>query len=133
MRSSKLNRVTITFGPDCDGEIDHEIGPSDFFSYSYSDPAGPNAREYLHSSSNAEVGIEGSAHYWRPMVGGEEFNETTPGVITYHFPFGRPIASGHLLATLAVWHFWYSQGHAFLYGSTDGVSWELLATVLGAP
>jgi hypothetical protein len=118
--------ITITFGPDCDGGVDHEIAPSDFFSYSYGDPAGPNAREYVVSATNAVVGIEGSAHYWRSMVGGEEFSETTPGVITYHFPFDRQIVGGSLMAHIAVWHFSYSRGHAFIYGSTDGVDWELL-------
>jgi len=118
--------ITITFGPECDGSIGRSVEPSDIFSYDYGDPAGPSARDYIVSVSNAEVGIEGSAHYWRPIMGAEEFVDTEPGVITYHFPFDRPIVSGHLYATLAVWHFWYSRGHAFLYGSTDGEDWELL-------
>jgi len=121
--------ITITFGPECDGSFGRGISPSDIFTYSNGDPAGPNAREYIVSASNAVVGIEGSAHYWRPMVGAEEFVDTEPGVITYHFPFGSQIVQGRLLATLAVWHFSYSRGHAFLYGSTDGVDWEPLAEV----
>jgi hypothetical protein len=118
--------ITITFGPECDGSFGRGVEPSDVFSYSYANPGAPNAREYIVSTSNAEVGSEGDARYWRPVAGAEEFVDTEPAVITYHFPFDRPIAGGRLYAILAVWHFWYSQGHAFLYGSTDGVNWELL-------
>ena len=102
--------ITITFGPDCDGGIDHGVGPSDFFSYSYGDPAGPTAQEYVVSSSNAVVASEGSVNYWRPMVGGEEFDETTPGVITFHFPFDRPVVSGRLLMSLATFQFLIQPG-----------------------
>ena len=48
---------------------------------------------------------------------------------TFHYGFDRPIAQGELLLTLATFHFWYSQGHAFLYGSTDGSSWQQLVEV----
>jgi hypothetical protein len=119
--------ITITFGPDCDGSIDHGIEPSPFFDYSYGSPAGPNAREYVVSSSNAVVVAEGSVNYWRPMVGGEEFSDTTPGVITFHFPFHSPVLTGRLKMLMATFHFSYSRGHEFIYGSTDGVDWQLLS------
>lgn len=121
--------ITITFGPECDGSVDHGLTPSKTFSYSYGDPSGPTARDYIVSTNNAEVEIVDSVRYWRATVGGEDLGETEPGVITYHFPFDGPAVSGHLLAQLAVWHFSYSRGHAYLYGSTDGVDWQLLAEV----
>ncbi len=90
-------------------------------------PAGPNARDYVVSSSNAVVASEGSVNYWRPMVGGEEFGETTPGVITFHFPFDSPIVSGRLLMYLATFHFSLQPGTQLHLWITDGVDWQLLA------
>lgn len=121
--------LTITFSPDCDGIIDHDLAPSSVFSYSYASPAGPNALDYVVGSSNAEVAKEGPVWYWRPAVGGETLAATTPGVITYHFPLAGPAVSGRLRAGLACWHHSFSQGHSFLYGSADGVSWHLMDEV----
>jgi len=123
--------ITITFRPNCDGTVEREIAvsSSDSFSYGYGSPASPNARDHIASSSNAEVASEGTVWYWRPSVGAETIGETTPGVVTFHFPFTRQVASGRLLLQLATFHWSYSRGHAYLYGSTDGVDWQLLAEV----
>lgn len=121
--------VTVRFGPDCDGGLDQEISPGDVVTYSYGSPTSPAARTHLVDAVNAEVGQEGSASYWRPMVGGEELDEAPPGIVTYHFPFDRTVVGGTLQLELSVWHFSYSRGHAFAYGSRDGVDWQQLAEV----
>ncbi len=81
----------------------------------------------MTSVSNAEVASEEEGRYWRPMQGDETIDETTPGVIINHFPFDRPIIGGRLMLQVATFHFTYSQGHAFIDGSTDGVNWQQLA------
>ena len=119
--------VTFTFGPDCSGDVDYEIGPSDTFSHSYGSPESPAAQEYVTNVSNAEVAAEEQGRYWRPMLGEETIDATNPGVIIMHFPFDRPIIGGRLMLQVSTFHFTYSRGHAFIYGSTDGVNWQQLA------
>jgi hypothetical protein len=124
--------VTIAPSPECDGSADRDVvvmPPTIDFVYPYGNPGGPRAMAFVSSVDNAVVTNDGQGDgaYWRSMVGGETFESTTPGVITHHFAFDRPIAGGRLLYTLAVWHFSYSRGHAFLYGSTDGTSWQKLS------
>jgi hypothetical protein len=125
--------TTIAPSPDCDGSLvpDVFVMPPGFdFVFTSDDPWDPSSNAFITSVSNAEVSREGDVGgYWRPMVGAETFDTTTPGVITFHYGFDRPIAQGELLLTLATFHFWYSQGHAFLDGSTDGSSWQQLVEV----
>jgi hypothetical protein len=119
--------VTFTFSPDCSGDVDYEIGPSDTFFYSYGSPESPTAQEYLTTVSNAEVAAEEEGRYWRPMLGEETIGATDPGVITLHFPFDRPIIGGRLMLQVSTFHFSYSRGHAYVFGSTDGANWRQLA------
>jgi len=126
--------ITIAPSPECDGSTDRDVvvmPPSIDFSLPYGNPEDPRALAFVTSTSNAVIATEGQGigRYWRSMVGGETFETTTPGVITHHFGFDRPIVGGRLLFRLAVWHFSYSRGHAFLYGSTDGHTWQMLDEV----
>jgi hypothetical protein len=123
--------ITITFSPDCDGKASYSSSgsSSDSFEYGFGSPAGADALYYLDSISNAEVGQEAPFWYWRSSVGAETLGETTPGVITFHFPFDRPVVSGRLLVRMTTFHWDYSQGHSYLYGSTDGDDWQLLSEV----
>jgi hypothetical protein len=124
--------ITIAPSPECDGSTDRDVvvmPPSIDFSLPYGNPADPRALAFVTSTSNAVIADEGVVRYWRPAVGGQTFETTTPGVVTHHFGFDRPIVGGRLSFRLAVWHFSYSQGHAFLYGSTDGHTWQQLSEV----
>jgi len=119
--------ITITFGPDCDGGIDHDIEPSEVFSYTYGDPDTAASQAYIASTTNTEIHRESIVNYWRAIVGGEELFDADPGLVTYHFPFDSPVASGRLMMSIATFRFSWGWGHAFIYGSTDGVVWELLS------
>ncbi len=127
----KGEEITITFSPDCDGGVSHTTtgSPSETFSYGFASPASANGLNYVAATSNAEIAQEGVFWYWRPMVGAEFLDETDPGVITFHFPFDSPVVNGRLVARMTTFHWDYSQGHGYLYGSTDGVDWQLLSEV----
>ena len=45
-------------------------------------------------------------------------------IITHHFPFATPVASGRLYHQVATFPWAYSRGHIFQYGSTDGANWQ---------
>lgn len=121
--------VSMTFSPDCSGDLQPNVEPGKAFSYSYGNPEETAAQTYIVSTSNAEVGEEGTGRYWRPTVGAENFADAPPGVITFHFPFSSPVVSGHLKAQIVTFHWSYSEGVAELYGSTDGATWQLLSHV----
>jgi len=127
----KGEEVTITFSPDCDGGVSHETSgpPYETFSYGFGSPESANAMDYVTATSNAEVAQEEEGRYWRPMVGAQTLAATDPGVVTFHFPFDSSIVGGRLLVVLTTFHFTYSQGHNYLYGSTDGVHWQLLSEI----
>jgi hypothetical protein len=126
--------TTIAPSPECDGTLVPDVfvmPPGYDFVFTSDDPWDPRSNAFITSTSNAEVGTEGNlgGGYWRPMVGAETFEATTPGVITFHYGFDRPIAGGELLLTVATFHWAYSRGHAFIDGSTDGVNWQPLVEV----
>ena len=126
--------ITIAPSPECDGGTDRDVvvvPPTADFVLPYGNPEGPRALAFVTSTSNAVIATEGDGlgRYWRSMVGGETFETTTPGVITHHFGFDRPVVGGRLRFRLAVWHFSYSQGRAFLFGSTNGTTWQQLSEV----
>ena len=127
----KGEEVIITFSPDCDGGVSHETSgsSSETFSYGFGSPESANALDYVTATSNAVVAQEEEGRYWRPMVGGQTLAATGPGVVTFHFPFDGSIVGGRLLVVLTNFHFTYSQGHSFLYGSTNGVDWQLLSEI----
>jgi len=119
--------VTFTFSPHCDGIVDHEILPSSTFSHSYGSPESPAAQEYVTQAWKAVVAAEEEGRYWRPIQGAETIDSTTPGVIIMHFPFDQTIIGGRLMLQVSTFHFSYSRGHAYIYGSTDGENWQQLA------
>lgn len=127
----KGEEVTITFSPDCDGGISYETSgpPYETFSYGFGSPESANALDYVAATSNAEVAHEEEGRYWRPMVGAQTLAATDPGVVTFHFPFDSSIVGGRLLVVLTNFHFTYSQGHSYLYGSTNGVDWRPLSEI----
>jgi hypothetical protein len=127
----KGEEITITFSPDCDGGVSHETSgpPYETFSYGFGSPESVNALDYVAATSNAEVAHEEEGRYWRPMVGAQTLAATNPGVVTFHFPFDGSIVGGRLLVVLTNFHFTYSQGHSYLYGSTNGVDWQLLSEI----
>jgi hypothetical protein len=126
--------TTIAPSPECDGTLVPDVfvmPPGYDFVFTSNDPWDPRSSAFITSTSNAEVSTEGNlgGGYWRPIMGAETFEATTPGVITFHYGFDRPIASGELLLTVATFHWAYSRGHAFIDGSTDGVNWQPLVEV----
>ena len=100
------------------------------FSYHYGDPKTPLDDGYIVSTSNAGLYSEAVVRAWTPNVGGTTFGNTTPGVIVYHFPFAQQTAAISLWMNMPTFHWSYSEGHNFLYGSTNGADWLPLAELL---
>ena len=99
------------------------------FTHTQGDPRSPQARQYIVSTSNAELYFESPVALWKPARGGAALETTSPGVITYRFPFGEPVARAHLFLNMPTFHWSYSRGLNRLYGSRDGASWQLLMEV----
>jgi hypothetical protein len=99
------------------------------FHYYYTDPSAGDAQKYIvnHRLKNAELYTEGTVTYWKPIVGGSTLADTQPAVIIYRFPFDGTIKDGSLNMYASCYHWWYSQGHATLYASSDGQNWIKLA------
>ena len=104
-------------------------GPFDF-AYSYSDPNNFSAKTYIHSVTNATVYSEGTVRAYIPIAGGATEGATTPGVITYKFDFGtETVAAANLRTNNPTFHWNYSEGHNYFYGSKDGSTWIQLLDV----
>jgi hypothetical protein len=101
----------------------------DFRYNSGGDPRTPQAQQYIVGTSNAETYLEPPVVLWKPIRGGATLATTTPGVVTYRFPFPRPASRAHLFTNLPAFHWSYSRGFNRLLGSTDGVNWQLLMEV----
>ncbi|BCG62665.1 MAG: hypothetical protein methR_P0313 [Methyloprofundus sp.] len=97
------------------------------FSYTVHSPLSENADDYIVNIHNAEIQTEGSVIYWKPAVGTATFDRASAGEITYHFELEQPIAEARLFTRVSTFHWTYSQGHNFIYGSTDGITWQLLS------
>jgi hypothetical protein len=97
------------------------------FSYSYGHPQTPLDDGYIVATSNASIYLESPVWYWKSDVGGTSFAATTPGQVTYHFSFPAETSEVSLWMNMPVFNWSYSEGHNFLYGSTDGSNWTLLA------
>jgi len=119
--------TTITFTPNCDGLFDYSSDPRWDWLWQAYDPEAADSQLYIESTSNAIIRTEGQFRFWQPEVGGETFATTTPGTVIYRFPFDRPIAAARGGFGIYTFHWSYSRGHGFLYGSSDGASWELIA------
>ena len=98
------------------------------FSYSYGNPYAFDAQTYIHSTSNIHLYSEGTVRAWVPITGGATEATTTPGEIIYKFDFGSDIVeSANLRTNNPTFHWNYSRGHNYFYGSKDGQTWvELL-------
>ena len=121
MRRIAILIVLIVFGPFvAEAALPHD------FSYSYGDPYSDEADDYIVSTSNAELSTEGNFRFWKPIVGGTSMPGTDPAVITYHFEFSEPVGEAQLFMRTDTFHWSYSQGYTFIYGSVDGVDWVLL-------
>jgi hypothetical protein len=97
--------------------------------YSYGHPQTPLDDGYIVSYSNASIYSEGTVRAWKPNVGGTTFANTTPGVITMRFDFDNLSESISLFINMPTFHWSYSRGHNFLFGSTDGNNWLQMAEV----
>ena len=100
---------------------------ADVFSYSYGNPYTSVNDGYIVSTSNATLYTEGTVRVWKPVVGGSTFGSTTPAQITYHFSVDKEITDISLWMNMPVFHWSYSRGHNFLWGSNDGNNWEMMA------
>ena len=100
---------------------------ADSFEYSYRDPCPEFDSEYIIEKKNIECRQEGSVSYWKPEIGGSTKSTTEPGILVYHFNLPRPIDYGWLKVNTATYHWWYSQGHSYIYYSIDGTDWKKLA------
>jgi len=125
--------ITIVPSPECDGTVDGDVTtvPTDVdFAFSFGDPAEPKAAAFISSTSNAKLAKEGKySRFWQPLVGGKTLEESPPGVVTLHFAFDRAVAAGTLRLEMWTYYWWYSRGHSFLFGSTDGIDWQQLSEV----
>lgn len=100
------------------------------FSYSYSNPSASGADAHIVSVSNAVLYNEGTVRAWVQKTGSLTYEGAIPGVIIYRFDFQRTVADAQLSIATSTFHWSYSQGHAFVYGSRDGASWvQLTETV----
>ena len=100
------------------------------FDYSYGNPTLAASQSYIDSTDNAVLFSEGIYRYWKPIAGAATEALTSPGVITYHFNFAEVIDEAHLSLRLDTFHWSYSEGHNFLFASTDGSNWQQLSEVL---
>lgn len=100
------------------------------FEYSYANPYSAEAQQYVHSMSNIQLYSESTVRMYIPITGGATETTTTPGVITYKFDFGTDIVdTASLISRNPTFHWGYSRGHNYLYGSKDGTNWEQLLDV----
>jgi len=97
--------------------------------YMYGNPYDAASQTYITSTSNAVLYTEGTVRLWKPIVGASTEAATTPGIINYHFDFGQATTDLLLWMNMPTFHWSYSRGHNFLYGSTDGATWTQLAEV----
>ena len=96
----------------------------------YSNPFSAVAQNHIVSTSNAHLYAEGTVRMWIPIAGGATQATTTPGIITYKFDFGtETVAEANLRTNNPTFHWSYSQGHNYFYGSKDGVTWIQLLDV----
>ena len=101
------------------------------FTYAYSNPYDSAAQTHIESTSNIHLYSESTVRAWIPVSGGATEATTTPGVITYKFDFGtETVDEANLRTNNPTFHWDYSQGHNYFYGSKDGATWiELLDVV----
>jgi len=125
MRLSPIVSITFFLSLICIANVYAVVEP---FHYYYTDPYAGDAQKYIviNRLENAELYTEGTFTYWKPAFGDSTKASTTPGTIIYHFPFDGTIKGGFLNMNASCFHWWYSQGHAYLYASSDGQNWTQL-------
>jgi hypothetical protein len=104
------------------------------FTYTIGDPSTVQAQQYIEYKNNVELTYEyvntTAPVYWKPIIGGSSIGTTTPGTVIYHFDFGTDIVeTANLYIHMPTFNWSYSQGHNYLYGSTDNVNWVQLLDV----
>lgn len=114
----------------CLAPVDSSFAQTYDFSYSYYDPTASGASDHIFSVTNAIPYSEGSVRAWIPEAGAPTYEQTTPGVITYRFDFQETVANAQLFMRTSTFHWSYSEGHAFVYGSRDGETWVQLTETL---
>lgn len=114
----------------CLSTVNSSIAQTYDFSYSYYDPSASGASDHIVSVSNAVLYTEGAVKAWIPKAGSLTYETTTPGVITYRFDFQGTVADAQLFMRTSTFHWSYSEGHAFVYGSRDGETWVQLTETL---
>jgi hypothetical protein len=93
------------------------------FEYGYKTVLSANADQYVFSIQNAQKYDEGTpgASYWAPSA------NNVPSSVTYRFDFAAPTTEVFVFAQVTSYNFGGGTfGSTSLYGSTDGVDWELL-------
>jgi len=118
--------TTISFTPACDGSFDYSSDPRWDWLYQARDPEDADSQTYIHSTSNVIIRTEGQFRFWQPEVGGQTFDATTPGTVIYRFPFDRPVLAAQGTFGVYTFHWSYSQGRGYVYGSKNGSGWVLL-------
>ncbi|MCU7834017.1 MAG: FecR family protein [gamma proteobacterium symbiont of Taylorina sp.] len=100
------------------------------FSYIINNPSAATADDYIVSTSNAVIKSETDAIYWKQDIGAETMDGAEPGTIIYHFNFDKPVSEAKLFIRTSTFHWDYSQGHSYIYASTDGSNWIKLVEAL---
>jgi hypothetical protein len=119
----------ISFDSLCDGTFDYSTQSDWDFVYEARDPYAEGSQTYIEGTSNAVLEESHGVHFWQPEVGGETLADSVPGTVIYRFPFASPVEAAQVGFRLDTFHWDYSQGHCFVYGSKDGSSWVLLTDI----
>jgi len=129
-------QVAITFGPDCNGEVEHQVintpPPSSGwdFEYAYWDPRTEEAQQYIVNTSNAAVNhdyYDEHLYAWTQADFGSDCVDPPPGVVTYHFEFPQPVLEAFLSAENRGRYLEDGvSGATTVRASNDGVLWQAL-------
>lgn len=129
--TTKRTLVFATLLASCAGTS--AAAPFDF-TYVYGNPYSAAAQTHIESTSNIHLYTESTVRAWIPISGGATEAATTPGVITYKFDFGtETVAEANLRTNNPTFHWSYSEGHNYFYGSKDGSTWIQLLDVTTPP
>ncbi len=133
-RTSGINMFTLTVTDDQGGTDTDTVAvtingaDSDYdFSYIITNPfTAPLVPELTTYTQNAVLDSEGIYRYWKPIVGGADIASTNPAIIEFTFNFPGVVQNAYLYTRVDSFHWAYSQGYTYLYGSSNGMTWETL-------
>ncbi len=129
--------ITVTFSPDCDGELTYVVGPplADVwdFDYRYWDPTTPEAQQYIVSTRNAVLAHDSYDEELYAWVQGGYDDDCSganpPGIVTYRFDFPRPLLSAYLKVDNRGRYLEDGvSGATEVRASNDGATWHVLAS-----